>query len=46
MDFFLKALTDDFGPKMAILQHFYLGTIGMKKVFYAILEGKNAFLGY
>ena len=31
---------------MAIFPTFFLGNIGQEKVFYDILEGKNAFLGY
>ena len=33
------------GPKMAILK-FFLGNIGQENVFYYILEGNYAFLGY
>ena len=43
---FLKGLTDDFGPKIAIFPIFFLGNIGQEDVFYDILERKNAFLGY
>ena len=39
-------LTHGFGPKMAIFLTFFLGNIGEENVFYYILEGKNAFLGY
>ena len=35
-----------FGPKVAIFPTFFLGDIGQANVFYDILEGKNAFLGY
>ena len=31
---------------MAIFSTFFLGNIGQEKVFYDILERKNAFLGY
>ena len=31
---------------MAIFPSFFLGSIGQEKVFYDILERKNAFLGY
>ena len=31
---------------MAIFQTFFLGNIGQENVFYDILEGKNASLGY
>ena len=34
------------GQKMAIFQPFFLGNIGQDNIFYDILEGKNAFLGY
>ena len=44
---FPKGLTHGFGPKMVIfLTLFFLGNIGHEHVFYDILEGKNAFLGY
>ena len=46
IDIFPKGLTHGFGPKMAIFQLFFLGNIGQKNVFYDILEGKNASLGY
>ena len=46
IDIFPKRLTHRFGPKMAIFQLFFLGNIGQKNVFYDILEGKNASLGY
>ena len=39
-------LTHGFGPKMAIFLTFFLGNVGEENVFYYILEGKNAFLGY
>ena len=32
--------------KWQIIQLFFLGNIGQENVFYDILEGKNAFLGY
>ena len=43
---FAKGLTHGFGPKLAIFPSFVLGNIGQGKVFYDILERKNAFLGY
>ena len=43
---FPKGLTHCFGPKMAIFPTFFEGTIGQEKVFYDILQRKNAFLGY
>ena len=46
IDIFPKGLTHGFGPKMAIFPTFFLGNIGQEKVFYDILAGKNAFLGY
>ena len=46
IDIFPKGLTDGFGPKMTIFPSFFLGNIGQENVFYDILEGKNAFLGY
>ena len=40
-------LTRGFGPKMAIFPTFFLSAnIGQENVFYHILEGKNAFLGF
>ena len=45
-EIFPKGLTHGFGPKMAIFQLFFLGNIGQENVFYDILKGKNAFLGY
>ena len=35
-----------FGPKVAIFRTFFLGNFSQKKVFYDILERKNAFRGY
>ena len=36
-----------FCPKLAIFSiFFFLGNVGQENVFYDILEGKNAFLGY
>ena len=35
-----------FGGKLAIFHLLFLGNIGQEKVFYDILERKNAFLGY
>ena len=49
IDIFPKGLTHGFGPKMAIFFNFFfffLSNIGPEKVFYDILERKNAFLGY
>ena len=45
MDIFRKGLVHGFGPKLAILQPFFLDNIWKKNVFYDILERKNAFLG-
>ena len=46
IDIFPKRLTHGFGPKMAFFKLFFLGNIGQENVFYDILQGKNAFLGY
>ena len=47
IDIFLKGLTHGFGPKMANFSNlFFLGNIGQENVFYDILEGIDAFLGY
>ena len=47
MYIFPKGLTHGFCPKMAIFRtFFFLGNIGQKKVFYDILERRNAFQGY
>ena len=46
IDIFPKGLTHVYGPKMAIFQTFFLGSIGQENVFYDILEPKNIFLGY
>ena len=46
MKFFSKELSDGFREKMAIFQLFFLGSIRQEHVFYDILEGENAFLGY
>ena len=43
---FPNALSHSYGPKLAILPKFFLGTIGQENVFYDILEGKNAILRY
>ena len=43
---FPRGLTHGFGPKMVIFPTFFFGKIGLENVFYDILEGKNAFLGY
>ena len=45
-DIFGKRLTHGFGPKMAIFYPFFLRNIRQEHVFYDILEGENAFLGY
>ena len=47
IDILRKGLTHGFGPKMVIFPtFFFLGNIGQEKVFFNILERKNAFLGY
>ena len=46
IDIFPKGLTLALGPKMAVFQTFFLGTIGQENVFYDILERKNACLSY
>ena len=46
LEIFLKGITHGFGPTMAIFPTFFLGNIGQGNVFYAILQRKNAFLGY
>ena len=46
IEIFSKGLTHGFGLKLAIFFIFFLGNIGQEKVFYDILERKNAFLGY
>ena len=47
MTFFQKGLAHGFGPKMAIFPiFFFLGNFSQEKVFYDILEGVNAFLGF
>ena len=47
IDIFLKGLTHAFGPKMVnFFNLFFLGNIGQEIVFYDILEGIDAFLGY
>ena len=43
---FRKGLTHGFRLKMFIFPIFFLGNIGQEKVFYDILEEKNAFLGH
>ena len=45
IDIFQKGLTHGFGPQMAIFSIFFLTNIGQVKVFYDIVERKNAFLG-
>ena len=39
-------LTHGFGPKVPIFPTFFLCNIRQGHVFYNILEGENAFLGY
>ena len=46
IDILRKGLTHGFCPKMVIFPIFFLGNIGQEKVFFNILERKNAFLGY
>ena len=47
IDIFPNGLTHGFGPKMASFAAFlFSGNIGQEKVFYDILERKNATLGY
>ena len=46
IDIFPKGLTHGFGPKMAKFPFFFSFNIGQENVFYDILEGKSAFLGY
>ena len=46
IEVFPKVLTHGFGPKVAIFRIFFLGNIGLKIIFYNIIERKNAFLGY
>ena len=44
---FLKGLSHGFWTEMAIFAaSFFFGKIGLENVFYAILQRKNAFLGY
>ena len=43
---FSKGLAHGFVQNMAIFPTFFLGNVGQENVFYAIREGKNAFLGY
>ena len=44
---FLKGLSHGFWTEMAIFAApFFFGKIGLENVFYAILQRKNAFLGY
>ena len=46
-DIFSKGLSHGFGAKMIIfLTSFFLGNIDEENIFYDILKGKNAFLGY
>ena len=46
MEIFPNGLTHGFGQQLAVFPPFFLGNIGQENVFYDILEGKNAFLGY
>ena len=47
IDIFLKGLTQGFGQKMVIFSNrFFFQNLGQEIVFYAILERKNAWLGY
>ena len=47
VDIFPKGLTDGFGQKWKFFQLVFLRNIYSKEnVFYDILEGENAFLGY
>ena len=53
MDFFLKGLVHDFGQKLVIFPDFYFRenkaekcVLNQKKVFYDILDDRNAFLDY
>ena len=46
IDIFRKGLTHGFGPQMSIFPIFFLANIAQENVFYDILEGKVAFLGY
>ena len=43
---FPKGLTNGFGPKMVIFRTFFLRNIEQENVFYDILEGENALVGY
>ena len=43
---FSKGLAHGFVQNMVIFPTFFLGNVGQENVFYAIREGKNAFLGY
>ena len=44
IDIFPNGLPHGFGPKKAIFPIFFLGNIIQEKVFYDIVERKNAFL--
>ena len=46
LKFFSNGLTHGFCPKMAIFKTLFLGNISQEKVFYDILERKNACVGY
>ena len=43
---FQKGLTHGYRQKIAIFPTFFVGNKNQEKVFYDILEQKNAFLGY
>ena len=45
-ELFQKGLTHGYGQKIAIFPAFFVGNKNQEKVFYNILEQKNAFLGY
>ena len=45
-EIFPKGLTHGFGQKMVIFPTVFFANRDQEKVFYDILEGKNAFLGY
>ena len=46
LSIFPNGLVHGFGPKLVIFPPFFLGNIGQENVFYDIVEGKNASLGY
>ena len=45
-DILPKGLSHGFSPKMVFFPTFFLGNIGRENIFYDILEGNSAFLGY